>query len=276
VPEVAPDLRKRLPTSSNVFQRQAPFLILVRTQCTPRPGGIGPNFDAKLRVQMRAEIASLQSRLGVTMLYVTHDQIEAMTMGDRVTVLKRGLLQQVDAPQDLYDHPNNLFVAGFIGSPAMNLSRVRIGGTASRPTVDLRDGNTMDVPDATLKRYPTLAGRVGRDVAMGMRPEHFLRQPDSEQATWRDVSVTLVEMLGADMLVHFETTMPPILSEDLREAIDDDDAFHAKQREAEAGAQRFVARFDPGVPPADGDAITVGFRTDRLHFFDLEDGAALR
>ena len=225
---------------------------------------------------MRAEIASLQNRLGVTTLYVTHDQIEAMTMGDRVAVLKKGLLQQVAAPQDLYDNPDNLFVAGFIGSPAMNLARARVGGTPSRPTVDLGEGNTMAIPDGALKRYPGVAGRVGRDVAVGMRPEHFLRQPDSEQATWRDVPVALVEMLGAEMLVHFEAKLPPILSEDLRAAIDDEDAFEVKEREAEAGGQKFVARFDPGLPPQLGERITVGFRADRMHFFDPETGAALR
>ena len=233
------------------------------------------NLDAKLRVQMRAEIASLQNRLGTTMLYVTHDQIEAMTMGDRVAVLKRGVLQQVAAPQWLYDNPDNLFVAGFIGSPAMNLSLTRVGGTASRPTVDLNDGNTLDVPDDALKRYPELASRIGQEVALGMRPEHFVRQPESEQSTWRDVKVVLVEMLGAEMLVHFETMMPPILSDDVREVLDDD-AFEAVEREAEKGAHRFVARFEPGLPPAVGDVISVGFRADRLHFFDLKSGDALR
>ena len=184
------------------------------------------------------------------MLYVTHDQIEAMTMGDRVAVLKRGVLQQVAAPQWLYDNPDNLFVAGFIGSPATNLSLTRVGGTASRPTVDLNDGNTLDVPDDALKRYPELASRIGQEVALGMRPEHFVRQPESEQSTWGDVKVVLVEMLGAEMLVHFETMMPPILSDDVREVLDDD-AFEAVEREAEKGAHRFVARFEPR-PPAGG------------------------
>ena len=233
------------------------------------------NLDAKLRVQMRAEIASLQNRLGTTMLYVTHDQIEAMTMADRVAVLKRGVLQQVAAPQWLYDHPDNLFVAGFIGSPAMNLSRTRVGGTASRPTLDLNDGNTIEVPDDALKRYPELASRIGQEVALGMRPEHFVRQPESEPSTWRNVKVALVELLGAEMLVHFETMMPPILSDDLREVLEED-AFEEKVREAEKGKNRFIARFEPGSPPAVGDVISVGFRADRLHFFDLKSGDALR
>ena len=233
------------------------------------------NLDAKLRVQMRAEIASLQNRLGTTTLYVTHDQIEAMTMGDRVAVLRRGVLQQVAQPQRLYDDPDNLFVAGFIGSPAMNLGRSRIGGTASRPTVDLNDGTVMLVPEEALARYPEVVSRIGQEIALGMRPEHFVQQPQSEHATWRDVRVVLVEMLGAEMLVHFETLMPPVLTEELREAIDDDDAFSAKEREAAEGGNRFVARFEPGFPPSIGDTINIGFKADRLHFFDLDTGEAL-
>jgi multiple sugar transport system ATP-binding protein len=234
------------------------------------------NLDAKLRVQMRAEIASLQNRLGTTMLYVTHDQIEAMTMGDRVAVLNGGVLQQVAAPQELYDHPDNLFVAGFIGSPAMNLARARIGGSAARPTIELSDGQEMVVPDAALAEYPAVAQRIGQEVAVGLRPEHFVRQPRSEHTTWRDVRVELVEMLGAEMLVHIAVGLPPVLTEQLREALDDDDAFEAKAREAEQGGQRFVARFEPGNAPAVGDVITVGFKAERLNFFDLATGAALR
>ncbi len=233
------------------------------------------NLDAKLRVQMRAEIASLQNRLGTTTLYVTHDQIEAMTMGDRVAVLRRGVLQQVAQPQRLYDDPDNLFVAGFIGSPAMNLGKARIGGTAARPTVDLNDGNVMTIPDEALARYPEVAARIGQDVAVGMRPEHFVQQPLSEHAAWRDRVVVLVEMLGAEMLVHFETQLPAVLTEELREALDDDDAFSAKEREAAAGAHRFVARFEPGSPPKVGERVAIGFKADRLHFFDLETGEAL-
>ena len=236
------------------------------------------NLDAKLRVQMRAEIAAIQKRLGVTTVYVTHDQVEAMTMGDRVAVLKQGVLQQVDAPQRLYDHPDNLFVAGFIGSPAMNLGRVTVGGTASRPTLDLGDGQALEVPDAALAAYPGLADRIGQQVAVGMRPEHFTRHVDGvgDGAVWSDLTVTLVEMLGAEMLVHLETAVPPILSEDLRAAMDDDEAFAAKERNAAAGRQQFVARFDPGDPPRIGETITVGFRTEHVHVFDLDTGAALR
>ena len=235
------------------------------------------NLDAKLRVQMRAEIAALQNRLGTTTIYVTHDQVEAMTMGDRVAVLKRGLLQQVDKPQYLYDHPDNLFVAGFIGSPAMNLGTATIGGTAERPVVELGDGESMEVPDAALEEYPRLRERVGSEVAIGMRPEHFLRADEAaESARWTKRKVSLVEMLGAEMLVHFETSVAPVLSEDMKEAIDDPDAYAEMERAAREGGQQFVARFEPGAPPKVGDEITVGFQTDRLNFFDKESGEALR
>lgn len=235
------------------------------------------NLDAKLRVQMRAEIAALQNRLGVTMVYVTHDQVEAMTMGDRVAVLKKGLLMQVDEPQRLYDRPNNLFVAGFIGSPSMNLGKVSVGGTAEAPTLDLGEGTSMTVTAGALAEYPGIAGRVGSDVVVGMRPEHFVRHDSARDgATWTDRTVTLVEMLGAEMLVHFETSVPPSLSDDMREALDDPAAFAALEAAAAAGGQTMVARFSPGNPPRIGEQMTVGFDTDRFHFFDPATGDALR
>ncbi len=234
------------------------------------------NLDAKLRVQMRAEISSLQNRLGVTTIYVTHDQTEAMTMGDRVAVLKRGVLQQADAPQQLYEHPDNLFVAGFIGSPAMNLGQVKVSGTASRPVLELGEGESIEVSDAALQEYPRLAERVGDEVAVGMRPEHFAPAREAgDHARWSGREVTLVEMLGSEMLVHFDTPIPPILSEDMREAIDDEDAYQRLQAQQESG-QVFVAKFAPDNPPKVGSKIDVGFDLDRLHFFDPTSGHALR
>jgi multiple sugar transport system ATP-binding protein len=239
------------------------------------------NLDAKLRVAMRAQIAELQNRLGVTTLYVTHDQVEAMTMGDRVAVLKRGELQQADSPQHLYDNPDNLFVGGFIGSPAMNLAegdfvkengqyKVKVGASESQ--------TALDVDDGALDRYPRVREYEGKKVAVGMRPEHFFL-PDSSTPTgmiWRGRRVTLVEMLGAEMLVHFGTSAPPIVSEDMREAVDDAEAFAELERRAREGGQVFTARFDPGAPPSINSEIDVAFRTEYLHFFDLESGVALR
>ena len=234
------------------------------------------NLDAKLRVQMRAEISSLQNRLGVTTIYVTHDQTEAMTMGDRVAVLKRGVLQQADAPQTLYEHPDNLFVAGFIGSPAMNLGLVKVGGSSGRPVLELGGGHTIEVSDAALDQYPRVAERVGDEVAVGMRPEHFMPATEAgDNARWPERTVSLVEMLGSEMLVHFETDVPPILTEDMRAAVDDEDAFERLQATQESG-QVFVAKFDPANPPKVGEKVGMGFDVDRLHFFDPTSGHALR
>jgi multiple sugar transport system ATP-binding protein len=238
------------------------------------------NLDAKLRVAMRAQIAELQNRLGVTTLYVTHDQVEAMTMGDRVAVLMRGVLQQVDSPQHLYDNPDNLFVGGFIGSPAMNFAqgdlvkengqyKIRLGG---------ENETTLDVQDGAIDRYPGITEYEGRTVAVGMRPEHFFHPDGStpQGLIWPNRRVTLVEMLGAEMLVHFGTSASPIVSEDMREAVDDAEAFAELERRAREGGQVFTARFDPGSPPKTNTTIDVGFRTEYLHFFDLEQGHALR
>jgi multiple sugar transport system ATP-binding protein len=236
------------------------------------------NLDAKLRVQMRAEIAALQNRLAVTTVYVTHDQIEAMTMGDRVAVLKAGRLMQADSPQVLYDRPDNLFVAGFIGSPSMNISEAMLRKQDGRIFVELDKGETkLYVPDAALDKYPQVADYDGRTVAVGIRPEHF-SPPDKvePEQVWKGRRVGLVEMLGAEMLVHFHTDSPPIVSEDMRAAIDDDEAFEELERKAAAGGQEFTARFEPGNPPRVDDRIDVGVRTEDLHFFDPESGLALR
>ncbi len=236
------------------------------------------NLDAKLRVQMRAEIASLQNRLGVTTLYVTHDQVEAMTMGDRVAVLKAGRLQQCDSPQQLYDRPDNLFVAGFIGSPSMNIAEATVRKGDGKVYIELDRGETrLLVPDSALDRYPKAADRDGSKLAIGIRPEHF-GPPDSvsTEQVWRGRKVSVVEMLGSEMLVHFHTDSPPIVSEDMKAAIDDADAFEDLQRQAATGGQDFVSKFEPTSPPKIDQAIDVGVKTEHIHFFDPENGLALR
>jgi multiple sugar transport system ATP-binding protein len=233
------------------------------------------NLDAKLRVQMRAEIAELQNRLGVTTLYVTHDQVEAMTMGDRVAVLKRGELMQADAPQVLYDRPDNLFVAGFIGSPAMNLAQATVADDGGQLFFEM--GSTrLAIPDAARDAYPGVADKVGQKVAVGMRPEHFFRPDGSVPADQRfNAEIRLVEALGSELMVHFRTDSRPIISDDMREAVDDADAFAELEKGAEVGGQSFTVRLDPGAPPKLGSEIELAFNTDRLHFFDLDTGAAL-
>jgi multiple sugar transport system ATP-binding protein len=236
------------------------------------------NLDAKLRVAMRAEIAALQNRLGVTTMYVTHDQIEAMTMGDRVAVLRAGRLQQVDSPQTLYDRPDNLFVAGFIGSPSMNIASGKLVKQDGKVYVEFDRGETLlEVPDAALDRYPKAADLDGADVAIGIRPEHFAPPNEvGEGMVWKNREVEIVEMLGSEMLVHFKTDSPPIVTEDMRAAIDDDDAFDELKRQAEAGGQTFTARFEPDNPPKPGARVDVGVKTEEMHFFDAENGLALR
>ncbi|MCA1722487.1 MAG: sn-glycerol-3-phosphate ABC transporter ATP-binding protein UgpC [Actinobacteria bacterium] len=233
------------------------------------------NLDAKLRVQMRAEIAQLQTRLGVTTLYVTHDQVEAMTMGDRVAVLKRGVLQQVAPPQNLYDNPVNVFVAGFIGSPAMNIAKARLERQDGALVVQVGQ-DWLRIPDERLSVYDQLAERAGSEIAIGLRPEHFLPAREAAEGQTLTARVALVEALGADVLVHFPTTAPPLITDDMREAIDDPDAFDELQRQAEQGGQTFVARVAPRDAPKSGDEIRLGFRGEELHFFDLDNGAALR
>ncbi len=236
------------------------------------------NLDAKLRVQMRAEIAALQTRLGVTTLYVTHDQIEAMTMGDRVAVLNAGRLMQADSPQTLYDHPDNLFVAGFIGSPAMNISVAKITKEDGKVFVELDKGTTkLQVPESALDHYPKAAERDGSEVVIGIRPEHYC--PPSEvpdEQVWKHRKVELVEMLGSEMQVHFHTDSVPVVTDDMRAAIDDEEAFEALKKQAETGGQTFTARFEPGKPPPVDSEIEIGVKTENLHFFDAETGQALR
>jgi len=231
------------------------------------------NLDAKLRVAMRAEIAQLQNRLGVTTLYVTHDQVEAMTMGDRVAVLKRGLLQQVAAPQKLYDNPDNIFVAGFIGSPSMNIAEGELSRDNGTTVVNI---GTLRLPVAEriTEHYPRVPDYIGKKVAVGMRPEHFTRGPDGD-ARMR-IKVDLVEALGSDVLLHFTSDSKPIVTEDMREAVDDAEAFAELERRAEAGGQSFTARIEPKDVPKLGDEIEIGFRSEELHFFDMETGQALR
>ncbi len=236
------------------------------------------NLDAKLRVQMRAEIAALQNRLGVTTLYVTHDQVEAMTMGDRVAVLKRGVLAQVDSPQTLYDRPDNLFVAGFIGSPSMNVADATVRKQDGNVYVELDRGKTsLRVPTEAIDKYPGVAKLDGSKVAMGIRPENL--GPAEEVApdqVWKGREVELVEMLGSEMLVHFKTDSPPIVTDDMKEAIDDEEAFEELKKQAKAGGQTFTGRFEPGVPPKVGSALDIGVVAEAMHFFDADTGVALR
>jgi multiple sugar transport system ATP-binding protein len=217
------------------------------------------NLDAKLRTQMRAEIAGLQRDLGVTTIYVTHDQVEAMTIGTRIAILREGVLQQQGPPRQLYNDPDNFFVATFIGSPGMNLLRGRIERDGDALACMLGDHR---VPVAGGNgSVATLAAYAGGEVAVGVRPEH-LREPDSPDRLHLRGRVRFAELLGAEQLVQIELDTTP--------------AFDPDAPGAEPNGAIVTARFDAHAHVAPGDRAEVAVATEHLHFFDLQTGRAIR
>jgi len=233
------------------------------------------NLDAKLRVQMRAQIAQLQHDLKVTTIYVTHDQIEAMTMGDRVAVMKTGVLQQVGDPQFIYDNPDNIFVAGFIGSPPMNMAVGRIEKDGGGLSVQLGSAR-LDLADGAGSARTQLATYAGRDVAVGIRSEDMEDArlvKDARPGTRLRAAVNLTEALGSEIVVHFDVDAPRVVTEDTR--ILEQHAGTAEVPRHEA-SNRFVASFAPRSSVRTRDEIEVVVDTERMHFFDKETGAAIR
>ena len=223
------------------------------------------NLDAKLRVEMRAEIARLQRELGVTTIYVTHDQVEAMTLGDRVAIMRDGILQQVAGPQALYDRPRNLFVAEFIGSPAMNL----VGADLVRSSGDLvaKFGDTtLPVGERVLSLRPALPKFEGRRLILGVRPE------DIEDAAFGagerlSAVVDIREDMGSEVFVHFDPGARMVLGEDVKAAVGEE--------AAEVKSSAWVARLDRETMAAEQKPIELAVDTNRLHFFDPETGDAI-
>jgi multiple sugar transport system ATP-binding protein len=235
------------------------------------------NLDAKLRVQMRSEILRLQKDLGVTTVYVTHDQVEAMTMGDRVAVMKKGELQQVDAPQTLYDNPHNLFVAGFIGSPAMNLieAELRLDDDAWVSFGSYR----LQLPPEVVAERPRLRDYDGKKLIFGIRPE------DMEDASLHTdypperrirVRATIVEALGAELLVHADIDAPPVLTEDTKELAADVGSLEDLQETSRHGTSELVAKVSPRSAVANDTDIELSVDTGRAHFFDPETGSSIK
>ncbi|MDE0495895.1 MAG: sn-glycerol-3-phosphate ABC transporter ATP-binding protein UgpC [Acidimicrobiaceae bacterium] len=227
------------------------------------------NLDAKLRVQMRADIAGIQREFGVTTFYVTHDQVEAMTMGDRVAVIKDGVLQQVDSPEDLYAHPANAFVAAFIGSPSMNLyeATLRRGDDPSGDCqIDLGD-HRLAVPADVVAARPALAGYLNQPIVLGFRPEHLedaavaTEHPDNQRL---DAVVGVREALGAETLVHFNLNAQGVESGD-PDALDE-------MRDTGRCTARFAAETRARV----GDRIRVNVDVRNLHFFDRQSRLAIK
>jgi multiple sugar transport system ATP-binding protein len=226
------------------------------------------NLDAKLRVQMRAEIARIQKRVGATTLYVTHDQVEAMTMADRVAVMRRGVLQQLATPPELYEFPTNVFVAGFIGSPPMTLLHGRLEATADGLEVVLGSNRLA------LSARSGVESHLGRDVVIGIRPE------DVEDGALAGsvptnrcirVRVELVEQLGSDVLVHGAIDARRAQSDAVVEALESDDVAPVGGGEA-----ILVARCSPRSRIQADSVVELAIDTDRIHLFDPATGAALR
>jgi multiple sugar transport system ATP-binding protein len=230
------------------------------------------NLDAKLRVQMRAEIARIQRDLRVTTIYVTHDQSEAMTLGDRVCVLRGGILQQVDRPQVLYDRPENLFVAGFIGSPAMNLVEARLvtdgGGVRA-----LFGPHELAVPAGILSARPSLRGYLGGRVALGIRPEDLEDAPAPEDSRL-DVTVDIKEDMGSEVILHFAVDAPPVDSAELRDVLGDE-AVEAADEQTHHHGSPFIAKVARGTAAREGEPVSLAVNTQLLHFFDLQTGAGI-
>jgi multiple sugar transport system ATP-binding protein len=228
------------------------------------------NLDARLRVQMRAEVARVQRELGVTTIYVTHDQVEAMTMGDRVAVMRGGVLQQTGEPQSVFDRPANLFVASFIGSPPMNLVEARVEGAVAHV-----GDQQVPVPDEVVASRPGLRRYSGRTVGLGIRPEH-LRDLGGGRPTLRG-TVRATEALGSELLVHLEVEAEPVVTEEVREVAGDVDAAALERLESEAMERRtlLIARLETQQRPPVDEPIEVAVDTRRLHFFDLDTGLAI-
>jgi multiple sugar transport system ATP-binding protein len=235
------------------------------------------NLDAKLRVQMRAEIAKLQSDLGVTTIYVTHDQIEAMTMGDRVAVMRKGELQQVDEPQTLYDRPVNLFVGGFIGSPAMNMLDATIHSSNGSLQATVGD-QTIALGPETLEHRPALRGYHGRHVILGIRPEDLEDaelETDAPQDRRLKGRLELRESLGSEIMAHFSIDASAAETEETRELARETGGGDDTHIGVEAGKAMVVGRFGARSTIQPGATIEAVVDTRALHFFDSETGTGI-
>jgi multiple sugar transport system ATP-binding protein len=223
------------------------------------------NLDAKLRVQMRTEVARVQRRIGVATVYVTHDQTEAMTLGHRVAVLRGGVLQQCDSPQILYDRPDNVFVAGFIGSPAMNL----FSGVLNDDVTSLKVGSQIfALDDGLVLRRPGIKRYGNRPVVVGLRPEDLTVESSDSSLIPFEGQVELVEALGAEVLVHFSADASIYFTDPTTGAADDDGSLPGEQT-------GLIARLEPRFLVRPGDRVSFRFAADRLEFFDPDTEAAI-
>jgi multiple sugar transport system ATP-binding protein len=231
------------------------------------------NLDAKLRVQMRTEIARVHQQLKTTTMFVTHDQTEAMTMGDRVAVMRQGSLEQVDTPQELYERPVNVFVGGFIGSPAMNMVHAHLVGDGDKLFAQFGSRRIV-VPREQLLKHKQLAGYKDRDVILGIRPEDLEDAefaPRSDPDTLLDVEIALAEPMGAELVTYFEIDVPPVITKDTRDLMSDVDELSAAH-----GKSMLTARIHSKSSAHDGKPLKVVVDVTRLYFFDPQTEAAIR
>ena len=228
------------------------------------------NLDAKLRVQMRAELGQLHTQLETTTLYVTHDQVEAMTMGDRVAVIRKGELQQINTPREIYLYPKNIFVAGFIGSPSMNFvyADVKISGKKAELSFA---GETINCDGESAKKLEKMDGE---QIVLGIRPEAFedsIYAKDSEYSESIDIKVTLLEQLGSDSYIHFYKDIKPVQTEAIEEILADE----GEDISLLGDETKFIARINPNSTVKEGEEIKLSIDSSKLHFFDPSTGNAL-
>ncbi|MDA9593520.1 sn-glycerol-3-phosphate ABC transporter ATP-binding protein UgpC [Candidatus Actinomarina sp.] len=228
------------------------------------------NLDAKLRVQMRAELGQLHTQLETTTLYVTHDQVEAMTMGDRVAVIRKGELQQIDTPREIYLYPKNIFVAGFIGSPSMNFvyADVKVSGDKTMLTFAGEEITCIGESLDKLKKVD------GKQIVLGIRPEAFedsTYAKDSEYTESISITVTLLEQLGSDSYIHFYKDLKPVQTEAIEEILADE----GEDISVLGDQTKFIARINPNSTVKEGEEIKLSIDPSKLHFFDPESGKAL-
>ena len=225
------------------------------------------NLDAKLRVQMRAELGQLHTQLQTTTLYVTHDQVEAMTMGDRVAVIRKGELQQIDTPREIYSNPKNIFVAGFIGSPSMNFVYTKIKST--KDSIELTFGD--DQITYREEKKEKLKSFENKEIVLGIRPEAFEDgrfANESEYSESIKVKVSLLEQLGSDSYVHFYKDIKPVQTEAIEEILADE----GEDITVLGNDTKFIARINPNSTVTEGEEIQLKINPSKLHFFDPESG----
>ena len=228
------------------------------------------NLDAKLRVQMRAELGQLHTQLQTTTLYVTHDQVEAMTMGDRVAVIRKGELQQIDTPREIYLKPKNIFVAGFIGSPSMNFVYANVG--VNKSSIQLNFGN--DQIEYNGEKLGELKAFENKEIVMGIRPEAFEDGNYANASEFSEsikVSVSLLEQLGSDSYIHFYKDIKPVQTEAIEEILADE----GEDISVLGDNTKFIARINPNSTVVEGKEIELKIDPSKLHFFDPETGDAI-